>query len=136
MRVPSMPMTTLRWMPPRPSMSVPARMVVCCAVATAGAQSRAAPRRATIFASMRMRFLLVMDQARNEAWRVLSQYHAREPKRQRRNIRHECKHDEHRDIENQDAARHCFHAHTADRTAHDHGRPDRRGEQSDPQVED
>src|SRR5262245_8007119 len=56
MREPSMPMTTLRWTPPRPSISVPARMAVCCAVATAGMQIRAAPRRATIFASMRMRF--------------------------------------------------------------------------------
>src|SRR5262249_19419151 len=62
MRVPSMPMTTLRWMPPRPSMSVPARMVVCCAVATAGAQSRAALRRPRILASMRMGFLLVFPE--------------------------------------------------------------------------
>src|SRR5262245_25706225 len=59
MRVPSMPMTTLRWTLPRPSMSVPARMLVCCAVAIAGAQIRAVARRAPIFASMRMRFLLV-----------------------------------------------------------------------------
>src|SRR5438034_11577126 len=100
-------MTTLRWMPPRPSMSAPARMAACCAVATAGAQIRAAPRRITIFASMRMRFLLgcAMGPAGANPWYVLFQDHAREPKRQRRDIGHECEHDEHRNIENQDAAR-------------------------------
>src|SRR4051812_6000040 len=68
--------------------------------------------------------------------RNLFQYESREPKGQRRDIGHEREHDQHRDIEHQDASRHRLHAHTADRTAHDHGRSDWRGEQSDPKVED
>src|SRR5437016_2988989 len=60
MRAPSTPMTTLRWTPPRPSMSVPAWMAVCCAVATAGIQIRVAQRRLKTFASIRMRFLLFL----------------------------------------------------------------------------
>src|SRR5262249_39401676 len=48
----------------------------------------------------------------------------------------EREYDQHRDVEDQDAARHSLHADAADRASDHHGRPDRGRKQADAEIED
>src|SRR5262245_61370159 len=63
------------------------------------------------------------------------QYQVRQPKRKCRNVSHEEEHDQHWNVENENAFRYGFHGYLADRATDHHGRTDGRREQANAEIE-
>src|SRR3989304_1146628 len=66
----------------------------------------------------------------------VAEQHAWQPEREGGDIGHQHQHDQHRDIEGQDAARYGFHGDLADGAADHQRRPDGRRQQPDAEIQD